>query len=45
MPSVIHTINSIEDYDEVINKYNAGSIIMIRIERNGNPSVRAFNIN
>ena len=38
-------INSIEDYEEVINKYSAGSIIMIRIERNGNPSVRAFNIN
>ena len=37
--------NSIEDYEEIIDKYSVGDVIMIRIERNGNQSVRAFNIN
>jgi len=38
-------INSIEDYENIIKRYDDGDVIMIRIERNGNQVIRAFNIN
>ena len=38
-------INSVEDYYNIIEQYSAGDVIMVRIERNGNQSIRAFNIN
>ena len=38
-------INSVEDYDNIIKRYDDGDVIMIRIERNGNQVIRAFNIN
>ena len=38
-------INSVEDYENIIKEYSTGDVIMIRIQRNGNQSIRAFNIN
>ena len=38
-------INSVEDYENIIKQYSTGDVIMIRIQRNGNQSIRAFNIN
>jgi len=38
-------INSVEDYEHIIKRYGDGDVIMIRIQRNGNQVIRAFNIN
>jgi len=37
-------INSVSDYNAQISKFNAGDVIMLRIERNGNQGIRAFTI-
>ena len=37
-------INSVSDYNAQIIKFNAGDVIMLRIERNGNQGIRAFTI-
>ena len=37
-------INSIEDYNNQINKYSIGDVIMLRLERNENQVIRAFTI-
>ena len=37
-------INSVSDYNAQISRFNAGDVIMLRIERNGNQGIRAFTI-
>ena len=37
-------INNLSDYENQINQFNIGDVIMLRIERNGNQGIRAFTI-
>ena len=37
-------INNLSDYENQINQFNVGDVIMLRIERNGNQGIRAFTI-